>query len=49
MSVTDEKIMLTSFNAAQAGRALELAREALDVEGEAIRKLAERLGRDSGA
>jgi len=46
MSVTDEKIMLTSFNAAQASRALELAREALDVEGEAIRKLAERLGRD---
>jgi arabinose-5-phosphate isomerase len=38
--------MLTSFNAAQAARALELARAALDVEGEAIRKLAERLGRD---
>ena len=38
--------MLTSFNAAQANRALELAREALDVEGEAIRKLAARLGRD---
>ena len=38
--------MLTSFNAAQATRALELARAALDVEGEAIRKLAERLGRD---
>nr|WP_156895710.1 KpsF/GutQ family sugar-phosphate isomerase [Massilia putida] len=38
--------MLTSFNAAQATRALDLARAALDVEGEAIRKLAERLGRD---
>jgi arabinose-5-phosphate isomerase len=46
MSVTDEKTMLTSFNAAQATRALDLARAALDVEGEAIRKLAERLGRD---
>jgi arabinose-5-phosphate isomerase len=46
MSVTDEKIMLTSFNEAQAGRALELARAALDVEGEAIRKLSARLGRD---
>jgi len=38
--------MLTSFNAAQATRALDLARAALDVEGEAIRKLADRLGRD---
>jgi arabinose-5-phosphate isomerase len=38
--------MLTSFNEAQAGRALELARAALDVEGEAIRKLSARLGRD---
>ncbi|WP_370663513.1 KpsF/GutQ family sugar-phosphate isomerase [Massilia rhizosphaerae] len=46
MSVTDEKTMLTSFNAAQASRALDLARAALDVEGEAIRKLAARLGRD---
>ncbi|MFD0873044.1 KpsF/GutQ family sugar-phosphate isomerase [Massilia pinisoli] len=46
MSVTDEKIMLTSFNDAQARRALELAREALDVEGEAIRKLSARLDRD---
>ena len=46
MSVTDEKIMLTSFNEAQARRALDLAREALDVEGEAIRKLSARLDRD---
>jgi arabinose-5-phosphate isomerase len=38
--------MLTSFNEAQAQRALDLAREALDVEGEAIRKLSARLGRD---
>jgi len=46
MSVTDEKIMLTIFNEAQARRALDLAREALDVEGEAIRKLSARLDRD---
>jgi len=38
--------MLTSFDAAKARRALDLAREALDIEGEAIRKLAERLDRD---
>ncbi|KGF79078.1 arabinose 5-phosphate isomerase [Massilia sp. JS1662] len=38
--------MLTSFNEAQARRALDLAREALDIEGEAIRKLSARLGRD---
>jgi arabinose-5-phosphate isomerase len=38
--------MLTSFNEAQARRALDLAREALDVEGEAIRKLSARLDRD---
>ena len=38
--------MLTSFDAAKAQRALELAREALQIEGEAIRKLTERLGRD---
>jgi arabinose-5-phosphate isomerase len=46
MSVTDEKIMLTSFNETQAQRALDLAREALDIEGEAIRKLSARLGED---
>jgi arabinose-5-phosphate isomerase len=46
MSVTDEKIMLTSFNETQAQRALELARETLDIEGEAIRKLSARLGQD---
>ena len=46
MSVTDEKTMLTTFNDAQARRALDLAREALDVEGEAIRKLSARLDRD---
>jgi arabinose-5-phosphate isomerase len=38
--------MLTSFNDAQAQRALDLAREALDIEGEAIRKLNARLDRD---
>lgn len=38
--------MLTSFDATQATRALELARATLDNEGEAIRKLAERLGQD---
>lgn len=46
MSVTDEKIMLTSFDEAQAKRALELARETLDIEAEAIRKLSARLGQD---
>jgi arabinose-5-phosphate isomerase len=46
MSVTDEKIMLTSFDETQAKRALELARETLDIEGEAIRKLNARLGAD---
>ena len=38
--------MLTSFDAAKARRALDLAREALEIEGEAIRKLTERLDRD---
>jgi arabinose-5-phosphate isomerase len=38
--------MLTSFDAAKARRALDLAREALDIESEAIRKLNERLDRD---
>jgi len=38
--------MLTSFDAAKAQRALDLAREALQIEGEAIRKLTERLGQD---
>ncbi|MGO4475707.1 SIS domain-containing protein [Massilia sp. 2TAF26] len=38
--------MLTSFDEAQAKRALELARETLDIEGEAIRKLSARLGQD---
>jgi arabinose-5-phosphate isomerase len=46
MSVTDEKIMLTSFDETQAQRALALARETLDIEGEAIRKLTARLGQD---
>jgi arabinose-5-phosphate isomerase len=46
MSVTDEKIMLTSFDETQAQRALALARETLDIEGEAIRKLSARLGQD---
>ena len=38
--------MLTSFDAAKATRALELARATLDIEGDAIRKLAARLDRD---
>ncbi len=46
MSVTDEKIMLTSFDETQAQRALALARQTLDIEGEAIRKLSARLGQD---
>jgi arabinose-5-phosphate isomerase len=46
MSVTHEKIMLTSFDETQAKRALDLARETLDIEGEAIRKLNARLDAD---
>ena len=46
MSVTHEKIMLTSFDETQAKRALALARETLDIEGEAIRKLNARLEAD---
>jgi len=38
--------MLTSFDATQATRALELARATLENESDAIRKLAERLGGD---
>lgn len=38
--------MLTSFNETQAQRALALAREALDIETEALRKLSARLGDD---
>jgi arabinose-5-phosphate isomerase len=38
--------MLTSFDETQAQRALALARETLDIEGEAIRKLSARLGQD---
>jgi arabinose-5-phosphate isomerase len=38
--------MLTSFDETQAQRALALARETLDIEGEAIRKLTARLGQD---
>jgi arabinose-5-phosphate isomerase len=46
MSVTDEKIMLTSFDETQAERALAMARETLDIEGDAIRKLNARLDAD---
>jgi len=46
MSVTHEEIMLTSFDAAQAQRALELARATLQIEGDAIRKLEQRLDQD---
>jgi arabinose-5-phosphate isomerase len=38
--------MLTSFDAAKSRRALDLAREALDIEADAIVKLAARLDRD---
>lgn len=38
--------MLTSFNETQAQRALELARAALDIETDALRKLSARLGDD---
>jgi arabinose-5-phosphate isomerase len=46
MSVTHEKTMLTSFDDNQARRAMELARETLEIEGEAIRALHERLATD---
>lgn len=46
MSVTDEKIMLKSFDASQASRVLELGRETLAIEADAIRALQARLGDD---
>ncbi|WP_332877834.1 KpsF/GutQ family sugar-phosphate isomerase [Massilia sp. S19_KUP03_FR1] len=46
MSVTDGKIMLKSFDAEQARRALMLARETLVIEGDAIRALDARLDQD---
>src|SRR3954468_16723576 len=46
LSVTDEKTMLKVFNENQAERALALARETLQIEGDAIRALQARLGRD---
>jgi arabinose-5-phosphate isomerase len=46
MSVTHEKTMLTSFDDNQARRAMELARETLEIEGDAIRALHQRLAHD---
>jgi arabinose-5-phosphate isomerase len=46
MSVTDEKPMLTSFDENQARRAMELARETLEIEADAIRALQARLTGD---
>jgi len=46
MSVTHEKIMLKSFDASQASRVLELGRETLAIEADAIRALQARLGDD---
>jgi arabinose-5-phosphate isomerase len=46
MSVTDEKTMLKVFDAKTATRALELAREALQIETDALRALHERLATD---
>lgn len=46
MSVTDEKTMLKSFDADQARRMLELGRETLAIEADAIRALHARLGDD---
>ncbi|WP_306395335.1 KpsF/GutQ family sugar-phosphate isomerase [Telluria beijingensis] len=46
MSVIDEKIMLKSFDEALARRVLELGRETLAIEADAIRALHARLGDD---
>ena len=46
MSVTHEKIMLKSFDEGQASRVLELGRETLAIEADAIRALHARLGDD---
>ncbi len=46
MSVTDEKTMLKSFDEGQAKRVLELGRETLAIEADAIRALHARLGDD---
>jgi arabinose-5-phosphate isomerase len=46
MSVTHEKTMLKSFDAKTATRALELAREALQIETEALAALNARLAND---
>jgi arabinose-5-phosphate isomerase len=46
MSVTHEKIMLKSFDENQARRLLELGRETLAIEADAIRTLHARLGDD---
>ncbi|WP_026354535.1 KpsF/GutQ family sugar-phosphate isomerase [Massilia niastensis] len=46
MSVTHEKIMLKSFDENQARRLLELGRETLAIEADAIRALHARLGGD---
>jgi len=46
MSVTDEKTMLKSFDEGQAKRVLELGRETLAIEADAIRALHARLGSD---
>ncbi len=46
MSVTDEKIMLNSFDENQSRRVLELARETLTIEAEAIQAVHARLDRD---
>ena len=46
MSVTDQKTMLKSFDAAQAQRVLALGRETLAIEADAIGALQARLGED---
>jgi len=46
MSVTDEKIMPKSFDETLARRVLELGRETLSIEADAIRALQSRLGDD---
>jgi arabinose-5-phosphate isomerase len=46
MSVTDEKTMLKPFDAATVQRAMQMARETLEIEGEAIAAVHARLAAD---
>ena len=49
MSVTHEKTLSKSFDAAQAARATEMARETLQIEADAILALKDRITADNGS